>query len=242
MKSIFHGVVPFPDLKIDAARLERVMGYAPGQSPPPVARAIAAVLQDADARARPCGGFVIFEPDQVNVDSQSVQCGGVRFHTGLLIARQLKPATALAVFVTTAGPGIETWSRQMMTEGELLKGYVADTLGSETAEKAADWLMGEIGSAAAERDWGTTNRFSPGYCGWPVAEQQQLFSLLPSRFCDITLTPSSLMVPLKSVSGIVGLGSTARVREYPCAICGKKECRQRAAASVSPASPGKGNP
>ncbi|MCK7538940.1 MAG: hypothetical protein MZV63_52410 [Marinilabiliales bacterium] len=46
-----------------------------------------------------------------------------------------------------------------------------------------------------------TNRFSPGYCGWDVAEQHKLFSFFKDNFCGITLTESALMNPVKSVSG-----------------------------------------
>ncbi|MCK7517168.1 MAG: hypothetical protein MZV64_05325 [Ignavibacteriales bacterium] len=33
----------------------------------------------------------------------------------------------------------------------------------------------------------TTNRFSPGYCGWHVSEQHNLFRLVPDNYCGITL-------------------------------------------------------
>jgi len=218
---------PFSALRLDAGSLERAMGYRPGQSPPPVARVVAGVLTAASERTQARAGFVLFESGEVAIGDHDVLCGGIRFATGLLIARQLKTATALAAFVATAGPGLEAWSRQLLDDGELLKGYIADTLGSETAERAADRLMEELAAGAAERDWGLTNRFSPGYCGWNVAEQQPFFSLLPAGFCGVRLTPSSLMIPLKSVSGLIGLGPEASRREYPCAICGKQECSQR---------------
>jgi hypothetical protein len=39
-----------------------------------------------------------------------------------------------------------------------------------------------------------------------VAEQHKLFSLLPPGICGITLSDSALMHPIKSVSGITGIG------------------------------------
>ncbi|NSW95142.1 MAG: methionine synthase, partial [Bacteroidales bacterium] len=72
-----------------------------------------------------------------------------------------------------------------------------------------------------------TNRFSPGYCGWDVAEQHKLFSLLPGNFCKIRLTESALMDPIKSVSGIIGAGLHVKRRPYTCNFCDMKDCIYR---------------
>ena len=72
-----------------------------------------------------------------------------------------------------------------------------------------------------------TNRYSPGYCGWDVSEQQKLFFLLPENCCGIRLTDSSLMLPIKSVSGVIGVGKTVRKTAYKCAVCDKEDCYLR---------------
>jgi hypothetical protein len=73
-------------------------------------------------------------------------------------------------------------------------------------------------------DLQTTNSYSPGYCGWHVREQKQLFSLLPDNPCGIKLNNSRLMHPVKSVSGIIGLGIGIEQTPYACEICGLKGC------------------
>ncbi|MHB8579979.1 MAG: vitamin B12 dependent-methionine synthase activation domain-containing protein [Ignavibacteriaceae bacterium] len=72
-----------------------------------------------------------------------------------------------------------------------------------------------------------TNRYSPGYCNWNVSEQHLFFSLLPQNFCGITLTESSLMLPVKSISGIIGIGSNVKYSKYFCDKCGVKDCTYR---------------
>jgi hypothetical protein len=69
-----------------------------------------------------------------------------------------------------------------------------------------------------------TNRYSPGYCSWNVSEQKKLFSLLPEGCCGITLSASSLMSPIKSISGIIGMGRSVEFKEYVCEICSMKDC------------------
>ena len=69
--------------------------------------------------------------------------------------------------------------------------------------------------------------YSPGYCGWRVTEQHLLFGMLPDRPCGIELTESSLMYPIKSVSGIIGIGSRVERKPYGCAICRNTACYKR---------------
>jgi len=60
-----------------------------------------------------------------------------------------------------------------------------------------------------------TNRYSPGYCGWDVTEQHKLFQLMPENYCGIKLTPSALMDPVKSISGIIGIGKMLKIIHIP---------------------------
>ena len=69
-----------------------------------------------------------------------------------------------------------------------------------------------------------SDRYSPGYCEWSVAEQQKLFSLLPENFCGISLSDSSLMTPIKSVSGIIGIGKDLKQKGYQCNWCNDQNC------------------
>ncbi len=90
-----------------------------------------------------------------------------------------------------------------------------------------DWLQNKIEERAIQDGLNTTNKFSPGYCGWNVIEQHKLFNLLPENFCGITLSESALMRPIKSVSGIIGLGKYVKKMDYQCQICEQENCFYR---------------
>jgi len=79
-----------------------------------------------------------------------------------------------------------------------------------------------------------TNRYSPGYCGWVTSEQHKLFALLPKDICSIRLTESSLMLPIKSVSGFIGIGPNVRFNPYTCQLC---EAPTASTATKNPKSP-----
>jgi len=74
-----------------------------------------------------------------------------------------------------------------------------------------------------------SRRFSPGYCDWNVKQQEILFRILKDDTAGVSLTDECLMVPRKSVSGIIGIGDTENgVEEYnPCCTCRKTECPGR---------------
>ena len=104
---------------------------------------------------------------------------------------------------------------------------MADAIASQTVELAIDKVQCHLENELMTFGLKTTNRYSPGYCGWHVSEQQKLFSLLPDSFCDITLTESSLMMPIKSVSGIIGIGPHVKKIDYTCRLCDLKDCVYR---------------
>jgi len=144
-----------------------------------------------------------------------------------IIRGQLRDAEAYALFVCTAGQAYEDYQHRLQAEGDLLRVYIADMLGSVVAERAADRMEEHLQQSIDKLRWRHTNRFSPGYCGWSVAEQQQLFPLFGGQTCGVSLTPSSLMVPIKSVSGIIGLGSRVSRRDYSCDLCHFAGCYKR---------------
>ena len=74
-----------------------------------------------------------------------------------------------------------------------------------------------------------TNRISPGYGDWDVAEQRRLFRLCPADEVGVTLNEACVMTPAKSISLLVGAGPQARVDHYfsQCARCWLADCAYR---------------
>jgi hypothetical protein len=219
--------VPSGELRITPDMLLRGLGYKRRAVPPSLHAALDEVLSNGRDIADVQCGFVMLPPGYVTIGEADATFDSRQLKLGSIIADRLREAQALAVFVATAGPEIERWASALMKSGDVIKGYVADALGSETAELAAEWLEHKIAEIAAAEGWLITNRYSPGYCGWPTSDQHTLFSLLPPDFCGIRLTDSALMLPVKSVSGVIGLGPGVRREGYQCAICELQDCFRR---------------
>lgn len=223
----YHFQIDADALGLTADDVARGMGYAGGAASTHFTEDLERLILDAGAHARIEGGFRILSPEEVLLENEGFRAGSHTFQTGRVIARPLQGAATLAFFVVTAGKGMTDWSQALMGQQDHLQAYFVDALGSELVEKAADWVEEQIIAWALKRGRGTTNRYSPGYCGWSVAEQHQLFSLLPPAFCGITLTESALMQPEKSVSGVIGIGGAVRKEDYGCKICSMTDCFRR---------------
>lgn len=149
------------------------------------------------------------------------------FAMGRIIEGQLRGAEAYAVFLCTSGTAFEAYQQRLKAEGDMVRTFLADALGTVIAEHCADRMEEALQQSVDKLGWHRTNRFSPGYCGWHVSEQQLLFPLFEGHTCGVRLTASSLMVPIKSVSGIIGLGPAVRYRDYTCGLCTAEHCFRR---------------
>ncbi len=173
------------------------------------------------------GGYACYDDLEIDLATGRVVVDGVALATGRQVAGYLRGAETAALFVCTAGEGFSEWRARYEAQFDYLGGFVVDTLGSMVVERAMDLIQTELEKQVAASGQKISNRYSPGYCNWPLADQQALFGLLPTSDCRITLTDSSLMLPIKSVSGIIGIGPAIERRPYGCAICENASCLYR---------------
>ncbi|HID40509.1 MAG TPA: hypothetical protein EYP36_13510 [Calditrichaeota bacterium] len=185
------------------------------------------LLRQTAKKAEIRGGYNVLPVKQADHKTKSLILDKTVLDTKGIIFAQLRKADYLFVFAVTAGQRLSRWADEFVQKGDPFTAYLADAIASETVERAADWLEDFIGEKMAELGLNITNRYSPGYCGWDVSEQKKLFSLLQKNCCNITLTESSLMLPVKSVSGVIGVGETVRKVAYQCAVCDKEDCYLR---------------
>jgi hypothetical protein len=213
-------------LAVDPGEIHSLL-VAPGSNVDPHAlQLIESYIPACIESMTPQGGYGNFKA-LPSASKEEIAVEGTCFHSGKIIRNMLKGAEYYAFFAVTAGAGPEELARSLFLEGLYLEGYIVDLIGSALVDSVANQLQDQIRRRAEEMGMRITNRYSPGYCGWKVVEQQKLFGLFPEGFCGITLSHSSLMSPIKSVSGIIGLGPSVPFREYTCEICSMKNCNFR---------------
>jgi hypothetical protein len=218
----------FNDLKLSVSQIENVIGYKEGENRELVTVLIEEILKESQELSNIKAQYSIFHDVQFDNDTKSVGINNMGFLVKKIVFGQIKKSDSVAIFLCTAGEEIGILSRKAMQGKDILRGYLYDVVGSEIVEAAADLMQNELEKAAISSGKKITNRYSPGYCGWDVAEQHKLFQLVPDNYCGIKLTPSALMDPVKSISGIIGIGENVKSNPYTCSICDLKDCLYRA--------------
>ena len=219
--------LPFDHLGLEVGDVENAMGRYEKGTPAPFPELISKAIDEVGPCIEIRGGYRLCREIFLLNNHSTLLMENVAFSIGRIIGQQIAKADSIVVFACTIGSKISEFSKNLMEKGDVIKAYVVDTIGSVAVEKAMDKIQEKIAAAEMQQGRKITNRFSPGYCNWDVAEQQQLFSLLSDRFCGISLSESALMQPLKSVSGIIGAGEKVRYLDYPCKICKMQKCFRR---------------
>ncbi|MDR2841114.1 MAG: hypothetical protein LBV75_07630 [Paludibacter sp.] len=181
----------------------------------PVYDSIRQAFVSVEGKTQIDGGFVVR------------QVSDIQFDCGKQVNAYLKGSRSYAFFVCTVGDIFTEVTRKFNREGNFLDAYIADAIGSLTVENAMNLIQSHLENEMGEQGLKITNRYSPGYCNWALSAQPQLFELIGENAVNVSLTESCLMLPIKSVSGVIGIGENVKKREYACQICNNQTCIYR---------------
>lgn len=217
----------FSELKINPADVAILLGYPDGLLPEPFAEYLSEAMKKAEnfSDLRGVVDFVkdVHFPEEVGL--LTVQ--DTVFTVGKTVAHELRNSESVVLFACTAGKEISDLAQNLLIGDNPVLGYVYDVLGSVTVEAVSIRIHEKIREMANSSGELITNRYSPGYCQWSVADQHKLFSFFPENCCGISLTDSALMYPIKSISGIIGMGKKVKYRQYTCDLCNLTDCFYR---------------
>ncbi len=156
--------------------------------------------------------------------------GSVTFVEGLtilesqVIARLLEQCQKAAVFLVTIGSHLEEMVHRLSKGGLVLQATVLDAVGSVVVEKVADFVQSRVGEVARTQGLAISRRFSPGYCDWDIGQQKAVFRAVNGNSLGVCLTEGCLMLPRKSISGIIGIGPRDIENYNPCTSCDRHDC------------------
>ena len=210
---------------IDPVEIYRYLGYPADAAPAPrLAEKIAGISAEALVCIRPCGVYSVYKAAGATAHSLKLNDTTISGNTG----EYLNDAGRVAVFAVTVGEEISLLSEAAAKDGDAFAAWVVDATGSWAVEAAADALMQCIRRHLQDGEE-LTLRYSPGYCGMEIGEQRKLFQLVQAEAIGVTLMPSMLMHPLKSISGLVGLAPKEAVSQYrsSCELCPRTGCHMR---------------
>ena len=143
------------------------------------------------------------------------------------LRKNLKGCSRVVLFAATVGIELDRliakYSRISPT-----KALFFQAIGAERIESLCDIFNGEITKQAEEAGFFTRPRFSPGYGDFPIDAQKEIFGVLDCpRKIGLSLNGSLLMSPSKSVTALIGIGSTMCENLSGCEICSREDCNYR---------------
>ncbi len=152
---------------------------------------------------------------------------GERF-TSSLLSKCLQNCDGLIVGLITLGKQLDDLIAEVMAE-DVLAAYFLDAIGSLIVELAGNQFWCQISEELGEQNMKTTSFISPGFDGFDLAYQRQIFDLLKPEQIGVELTDSYLMVPAKSLTLIMGYGRAIVGAKdgHDCSICGMANCQMR---------------
>ena len=198
------------------------MGYPGGREADPfLAQQVVELTDGLAGKVEPRFAYRIV-PARVDENGGEVWAADACLKTGHVITPLMRGVSAFAVFAATAGEYLARRMRLAAQEHDVLEEYLLSAIGSCVVEKAGDCMERALQADIGELEH--TRRFSPGYCGWPLSDQRAVFRLLGGEPCGITLSDYCLMSPIKSISGLVGIGREVNRHQYGCALCDLESC------------------
>lgn len=134
----------------------------------------------------------------------------------------LSQCRQVCVLVCTLGAQFDAMLRAEEARG-MDRAVIWNACGSAWVEAGCDEAQREI--AARFPQLYLTDRFSPGYGDLPLSVQPALCALTDAqRRLGVTVTPSHLLNPVKTVTALIGLSdSPQRARIRGCAYCAMRD-------------------
>jgi hypothetical protein len=165
----------------------------------------------------------LYEVSYVTKKNKHSLCiDGVRF-TSRVLRVNLNRVERVFPFVVTCGVELNSIS---VPTNDLMRYFCFDTIKEEVLRSAIDFLKDYIETRYALPPLSMMN---PGSLkSWPITQQKKLFSIFGNveALIGVKLTKSSVMVPLKSTSGIF---FPTEVAFESCQLCPRKVCIERRA-------------
>lgn len=166
--------------------------------------------------------------DVSRVNHNAIICGKYTLKNQML-SGALAPARQVAVVICTIGQEIDHRINEIFpidpTAGLALDGFgiaAIDALVVEACKMIND-------QASGRGKWVTSLPYSPGMIGWPVEEGQRvIFDILQPDPKIVRINPSFQMIPKKTTSMVIGLGTNFNDNNKPCDYCAMKAtCRYK---------------
>ncbi len=154
-----------------------------------------------------------------NREGDTTEIEGIRLASRVL-ARNLEKVERVFPYIITIGRALED---EASARSSILQKLFLESTGDLAVTSARAYLERHLAKRYA---LGGVSHMGPGQLDWPVAQQKQLFSFFEDveAKVGVSLTESFMMIPRKSISGII---FPTEVTFTSCQLCPRENCGSR---------------
>jgi len=210
-------VTSLSTIEINKELICRYLGYGSRNAPDTILSLIHSQIERAYGLIKPIYTYTPKLIEGISGDAIFL-AGSLKFYSETL-SYVLSDCDWVFVFLVTIGKGLDERVTMMMEKGKIMEGSILDAIGSVAVEQAACKLQDDVEKEVEKKGYKATLRYSPGYCDWDVKQQMTIFKAIDSYSLGVHLTESCLMIPQKSISGIIGIGKFNGSKPSPCRGC-----------------------
>lgn len=153
---------------------------------------------------RPAG---VYEIVPVTAKNEAVITldNGISFY-GEGLAKLLKDSSSVLLMASTVGREITDRVAAEVEKGNAAYGLILDSVASQTADAALDWIVQLMKRILPREGKGLTrHRYSPGFGDLLLSYQKDIFDALKLEKLGMAITEKFMLVPEKSVIAIAGI-------------------------------------
>lgn len=148
----------------------------------------------------------IYELD-VKLENEQLFLNKNRTHAPKVFKRFNKYGVEKAMLIaTTAGDKVDEESKNLWSSDYPDKAFFLETYASCVTESLVEFAVDQIKYWANQKHQNALSRYSPGYPGWDLKEQNILMEIIENiSNIPISISETSLLNPLKSQLSLVGI-------------------------------------
>ena len=191
---------------------KEVLKLVLGQQPPePVPQELFSQIETASLKILSCCPRYHYRI----ADTQEM----LQYFPGKDIRRHLSSCEQCILLAATLGPQADTLIRRAQVT-DMTKALFLDAAASAAIEEVCDGVQTQLARKLCRS---LTSRFSCGYGDFPLSFQNEFLSLLnPPADVGITVSSGGMLIPIKSVTAVIGIlpeGTVLTETLKPCSFC-----------------------
>jgi len=173
--------------------------------------------------------WVGFTELTIRLEEEKLFFNNVLIVSPKLFKRYKKHSVQKAILVaSTAGNHADVKCKELWAEDITDQSFFLDAYAASFAEALIAHAAQAIKEWASKKGLQTLSRYSPGYPGWALQEQQKLIQLVQNQHNNIPIqiNESSILSPQKSQLSVIGLyqGAEEKIIEPACKNCSLLDC------------------